>query len=206
MNTLNFPTKSNLNLARKKLALARKGYDILDKKRQVLVSELLAVQAQAQGIYSSLCSEVTKARDILDAAQAEIGRKHVQAICQTIHMNAAVEISFRSIMGAEVPIIHILQSNHTVPPYALNGTTTLLDMAAEAWQHARELIISWAAIENTVNRLKLHIKKTQKRANALGNIVIPQCEARIKYIQERLEERERDELARLKVAKGKRLT
>ena len=86
-------------------------------------------------------------------------------------------------------------------PYSLSETTVSFDEAVHAWKTARELIITHAVLENTIFRLDLHIRKTQKRASALENITIPMYIARIKYIQERLEERERDELARLKLVK-----
>ena len=58
-----------------------------------------------------------------------------------------------------------------------------------------------AAIENSVYRLANEIKKTQRRANALSNIIIPQFEETIKMITEALEEKEREEFSRLKVIK-----
>ena len=58
-----------------------------------------------------------------------------------------------------------------------------------------------AEIENRVYRLADAIKKTQKRANALDNIMIPQFTATIKYITEALEEKEREDFSRLKVIK-----
>ena len=45
-------------------------------------------------------------------------------------------------------------------------------------------------------------KKSQKRANALKNIVIPELEETIKFISESLEEKEREEFSRLKVIKA----
>ncbi|MFR3992131.1 MAG: V-type ATP synthase subunit D [Angelakisella sp.] len=46
------------------------------------------------------------------------------------------------------------------------------------------------------------IQKTQKRANALGNVQIPQMQKTIKSIDEVLGEREREEFSRLKVTQG----
>ena len=47
----------------------------------------------------------------------------------------------------------------------------------------------------------MNIKKTQKRANALKNITIPQTETIIKTISDALEEKEREDFIRLKVIK-----
>ena len=202
MDTLNIPTKRNLLLARHRLALARKGYDLLDKKRYVLVNELAAVQKQAGQVWDGLYEALHLALAALQVVHAEIGHGRVLEISRDMPCMAAVKLNFRSIMGVDVPMASIVSTNNNgiVVPYALSNTTVSLDEAVLAWEKVREHIVSWAVIENTVLRLKFHISKTQKRANALENITIPKYEARIKYIQERLEERERDELARLKKA------
>ena len=203
MDTLNLPTKRNLLLARQRLALARKGYDLLDKKRQVLISELAQVQVQAKQVREDMQNNLDMAHKALSAACMEMGRERVQDICHNMPKDAATEILFCSIMGVELPLVNRKQKLSQIC-YKLSDTTASFDEAVLAWQGALQLIISAAAMENTVHRLQLHIKKTQKRANALGNITIPMYEARIKFIQERLEERERDELARLKLAKSRR--
>jgi V/A-type H+-transporting ATPase subunit D len=86
----------------------------------------------------------------------------------------------------------------------LNGTTASLNEAHITWQAAKELLVAFADMQNKMHRLTQNIRKAQKRAAALGNIIIPTYEARIKYIESQLEERSRDELARLKIIKNKR--
>ena len=61
-----------------------------------------------------------------------------------------------------------------------------------------------AEVEGSVYRLAVAIKKTQKRANALNNIMIPKFTATIKFITEALEEKEREEFSRLKVIKSQK--
>ena len=53
-------------------------------------------------------------------------------------------------------------------------------------------------------RLAEAIRKTQKRANALGKVQLPQMESTIKYIDEVLDEKEREDFSRLKVIKNQR--
>ena len=197
------PTKRNLLLARHRLALASKGFDLLDKKRHVLISELSVVQGRAEHIWDDLCGALHFAYKALGIAQAEMGRERVQQVSLCMPNEAIVEMHPSNIMGVVVIRADIVYSNDDkiAIPYALSETTASLDEAVLAWNKARELIVTYAAIENSIYRLNLHIKKTQKRANALGNITIPMYKARIKYIQERLEERERDELSRLKRAR-----
>ncbi|WP_304943212.1 V-type ATP synthase subunit D, partial [Vallitalea guaymasensis] len=55
--------------------------------------------------------------------------------------------------------------------------------------------------ENAIYRLAINIKRTQKRANALKNIMIPRYTDLTKHIQNALEEKEREEFTRLKMIK-----
>ena len=50
----------------------------------------------------------------------------------------------------------------------------------------------------------MQIKKTQKRANALKNIIIPRYTSTVKYITDSLEEKEREDFSRLKVIKAQK--
>ena len=61
-----------------------------------------------------------------------------------------------------------------------------------------------AELENSVYKLAMEIKKTQKRANALDKIQIPKYESTIKYIEEVLEEKEREDFFRLKKVKDRK--
>lgn len=68
---------------------------------------------------------------------------------------------------------------------------------------ARDLTVKLAEIDNAVYSLADGIRKAQKRANALENVVIPDLIENIKYITDVLEEREREEFVRMKVIKSK---
>ena len=61
-----------------------------------------------------------------------------------------------------------------------------------------------AEVENSIYRLTNSIRKTQTRANALQNIVIPRYESIVKYISGSLEEKEREEFSRMKVIKAQK--
>ena len=65
------------------------------------------------------------------------------------------------------------------------------------------LIYELAEIENAVYKIAMEIKKTGKRANALDKIQIPRYEEAVKYIQDVLEEKEREDFFRLKKVKDR---
>ena len=80
-------------------------------------------------------------------------------------------------------------------------TCSELDECYHKFYRVKELTRRLAEVETSIYRLADAIKKTQKRANALQNIVIPGLDGTIRFITDALEEKEREEFARLKVIK-----
>ena len=103
-------------------------------------------------------------------------------------------------MGVEIPTVHLKDSPPSVS-YMMNSTNSLLDKAYFDFYEVKKLTVKLCEIESSVYRLANAISKTQKRANALKNIVIPNYEKTIKFISESLEEKEREDFSRLKVVK-----
>ena len=54
MDPTTFPTKGNLILAKNSLSLAKMGYDLMDKKRNILIREIMNLIDQAKDIQSQI--------------------------------------------------------------------------------------------------------------------------------------------------------
>ena len=104
-------------------------------------------------------------------------------------------------MGVEIPLVEADQSGQA-PTYAYYSTKESLDQARQAFEKVKDLTLNLSMIENSAYRLAAAIKKTQKRANALSNVQIPTLTARIKFITEALDEKEREDFSRLKLLKS----
>ncbi|MCL2356441.1 MAG: V-type ATP synthase subunit D [Defluviitaleaceae bacterium] len=87
-----------------------------------------------------------------------------------------------------------------IPPYNLDETTVAFDEAFFMWRKIFAAQDELAEAESELETLRLRVRRTKKRASALGNVVVPRLEKQIKYISERLEENERDEKTRFKAA------
>ncbi|MEG0564925.1 MAG: V-type ATP synthase subunit D [Hungatella sp.] len=200
MNPNSFPTKGNLILAKNSLTLARQGYVLMDKKRNILIRELMELIDQAKDIQSAIDSTFTEAYQALQKANIELGINYVQEIVTSIPIETGVKVKSRSIMGTEIPLVQ----HEEVPmnlAYAYYSTRESLDDARMKFEKVKELTIKLSMVENFAYRLANNIKKTQKRANALKNITIPSYETLTKNITNSLEEKEREEFTRLKVIK-----
>ena len=174
MDPREFPTKGNLMLAKNSLALANQGYELMDKKRNILLKELMGLIDEAKGIQEEIDSTFTQAYACLQRANIEMGISRVQEFAFTVPIEDSIRIQTRSIMGTEIP--HIKYD-------------------------VKNLTIKLAEVENSAYRLATNIKKTQKRANALKNITIPMYTNLVYNINNALEEKEREEFTRLKVIK-----
>lgn len=200
MDPNTFPTKGNLILAKNSLVLARQGYELMDKKRNILIRELMELIDKAKGIQSEIDTTFTSAYNALQRANMELGINYVEEIATTIPVEDSVTIKTRSIMGTEIPLVQF-EISDTKPTYAFYSTRESLDLARTRFEKVKQLTLNLSMIENAAYRLATNIKKTQKRANALKNITIPYYEMLTTSIQNALEEKEREEFTRLKVIK-----
>ncbi|BBF44590.1 V-type ATP synthase subunit D [Lachnospiraceae bacterium KM106-2] len=200
MDPNTFPTKGNLMLAKNSLVLARQGFELMDKKRNILIRELMELIDEAANIQSEIDTTFTAAYQALQKANIEMGIKNVAELAKTVPEEQSIQIKSRSIMGTEIPLVEF-QDKQQSPTYGFYHTKISLDLAVKQFNRVKELTIRLSSIENSAYRLANNIKKTQKRANALQNITIPRYTSLTKEIQNALEEKEREEFTRLKVIK-----
>ncbi len=200
MNPNTFPTKGNLILAKNSLALAKQGFELMDKKRNILIRELMGLIDEASAIQKEIDVTFSSAYRALQRANIEMGIHNVAELAQTVPIEDSISIKYRSIMGTEIPLVKSKVHNDT-PSYAFYNTRISLDKATQEFNKVKQLTIRLSSIENSAYRLAYNIKKTQKRANALQNITIPMYTSLTKEITDALEEKEREEFTRLKVIK-----
>lgn len=193
-----FPTKGNLINTKKSLSLAILGFDLMDRKRNILVREMMSLIDTAKSIRGEIENTFATAYKSLQMANITLGV--CDSIAHGIEVETGVHITYRSVMGVEIPKV-TLETTLDQRAYGFLGTNSQLDIAYLNFQKAKEISVVLAEVENSVYRLANEIKKTQRRANALKNIIIPQFEQTVKFISDALEEKEREEFSRLKVIK-----
>jgi V/A-type H+-transporting ATPase subunit D len=115
-----------------------------------------------------------------------------------------VKIHERSVMGVIVPIIEAPPERQWRPTSGLAGASVAADRASELFLEVADKLFEVAEIETAIYRLAVETRKTLRRERALENLLIPQYAATVKFIQENLEEREREGFYQMKLLKGKR--
>ena len=112
-------------------------------------------------------------RDRYQALQtANVSLGICQEISRTVPLDDSLRMAYRSVMGVEIPMVSLEEKGQTNIPYGLSNTNSMLDRAYERFNEVKRLTAELAEVENSVYRLADAIKKTQKRANALKNIMI----------------------------------
>ncbi|MBE6016173.1 MAG: V-type ATP synthase subunit D [Lachnospiraceae bacterium] len=200
MDTREFPTKGNLIANKNTLALAKMGYELMDKKRNVLVSEIVGIVDQIREINAEINGTFADAYAALEQANVQLGIMTVRDMAAAVPVCDDVKIYTRNVMDSEIPMAEYKASDIT-PAYPFFKTNESLDIARMRFSKVRELVVKMAVLENAAFRLSTNINKAQKRANALKNITIPRYEELVKNISASLEEKEREEFTRLKVIK-----
>ncbi|QNM04433.1 V-type ATP synthase subunit D [Qiania dongpingensis] len=193
-------TKGNLIIIKNSLALSKQGYELMDKKRNILIRELMQLIEKASSIQSEIDKTFTEAYASLQRAILEMGMNRVREASAAIPLENSVRVKTRSIMGTEIPLVEFEKRSPSLA-YSFHSTNQFLDDARMQFEKVKELTLRLTTVENSAYRLSFNIKKTQKRANALKNITIPKYEALVHNIQNALEEKEREEFTRLKVIK-----
>ena len=198
------PTKGNLMNSKKSLALAKNGYELLDRKRNILIREMMTLIDHANAIQQQIDNAYDEA--YISLQSANISNGFCEDISKAFPIEDGLKLDSRSVMGVEIPILtmepgEICNYLH----YGTRTTNSAVDNTYILFTKVKNLTVELAEIENSVYRLAVSIKKTQKRANALKNIMIPKFEETVKFITDALEEKDREEFSRLKVIKRKKL-
>ncbi len=194
-----FPTKGNLMASKRSLAQAQLGYELMDRKRNILIREMVSLSDKAKEIRGGIESVFAEAYKALEMANITLGV--VEPLTKQIPEDNSVCVTYRSVMGVELPTVTL----DDTPPemlYSPAVTNSQFDKAYICFNKAKHMAATLAEIENSIYRLSVAIKKTQKRANALKNILIPRYSSQVKFITNALEEKEREEFSRQKIIKA----
>ena len=197
-----FPTKGNLIKTKRSLQQAKQGYELMDRKRNVLIREMVTLIDKSKLVRDNIEQTYEKAYLALQKANMTLGS--VSTFMQFVPEESELQLSFRSVMGVELPTV-TLPERKLVPQYDVAMTNSYLDYADICFNDTKYMTVALAEIENSIYRLAVAIKKTQKRANALKNIIIPKYEAQLSFITNSLEEKEREEFSRQKVIKSTKM-
>ncbi len=176
---------------------------ILDDKRKVLlknIEEMITEATKARGGIWEPLQDVYKS---VNDAYLSLGTSTVESVAESAPAVMEVDVTVKRVVDVKIPALNVTEKDTTSMPYGLADTNSAIDRAAKQIKEALPKICKAAEYENAIFSLAKALEKTQKLLNALENVIIPQYQQRIKFILATLEEREREEFAKLKKVKAK---
>ena len=135
-------------LAKNSLALAKQGYELMDKKRNILIRELMNLIEEAKTIQTQIDTTFTEAYQALQQANIEVGIHYVQQIAQAIPVENGVRIKTRRIMGTEITLVEH-EEEKRVPYYGFYNSSESVDAAREGFLKVKELTLKLSMVENS---------------------------------------------------------
>ena len=200
------PTRTELLTRRAQVRLAEQGAQMLRSKREVLIREFLKELKDFSSDRDKMRSAVIKAVQSLLTAIAIDGSETLSSVSSATRRPVTVELNKRNIWGASVIDV---KSDYSVRASESRGYTPYtvsarIDETAERFEQVIELAIKVAPVEHKLYILAEHIRKTSRRVNALEQRLLPNLREQISFIRDTLDQREREDIFRLKRLKKKK--
>ena len=197
------PTKSNLLKVRERLNFAKEGYDLLEQKREILVSELMRKVEQVKLLERELEKRTETAYPCAKRMLIKAGRERAQRLSQ--HISYRFEMKEKQVVSAGMKIPGIEAELPSIElKYSHVNSFAECDETVIEFFELLKICTELAATRTVAWRLARELRRTQRRVNALEKMVIPAASETKVYIESVLEERERDAFFTTKLLKKKK--
>ena len=191
-------TRMALLETRERVRLAENGHNLLKEKMDALIMELYNFIENTRTIQDEVKNLLKVAFDNLVLAQLDQGITDIQQIAETAPARLSIKASSRSIMGVHIPNLDVTFQADETPFYSLVTTRPQLDSAIKSFADSLVKIMNYAENIAAITRIAREIGSTKRRVNALNHVVIPHLKATASFINNTLQEQERDNFSRLK--------
>lgn len=191
------PTKGFLMDMKRRIGFIERGTEFLKLKRDQLAKELTTSLDVLRGRRKLLMDILQEAYAAVTAAYLSLGPMEVQSQTRSIKSSLELEVLPRAVMGVRYPFVKIGEK-----PQVTAELDITLSVASDKVYEILDDIIRLAEFETRVERIADELGKTNRKVNALENIIIPEYNQIIKFIEDKLDEESLEELVRMKLIGG----
>ncbi|XP_035212236.1 V-type proton ATPase subunit D-like [Stegodyphus dumicola] len=189
-----FPTPMAKQIMMSRLRTAEKGHNIMKRKSEVLQMKFRNVGKEIIEI-KSLLGEIFKEASFLLAEARFVSGDFSQTVLSAVD-KARVKVKHRleNIAGVQLRIFECYSEGSDM--YGLTGLARggrRLASLKRAYFNATQILVDLATLQTTFQILDEVIRGNNRRVNALEYLYIPKIERTLKYIDDELDERERQE-------------
>ena len=175
---------------------------ILDDKRKVLLKNIEEMISEAQKTRGGIWDPLQEIYESVNESYLSLGVGTVDSVAQSTPGVMEVDSDVKRVVDVTIPVLSVTEKDTKSIPYGFADTNASIDRGAKLIKDLLPKICKAAEYENSIFSLAKALEKTQKLLNALENVIIPQYRQRVRFILATLEEREREEFARLKKVKA----
>jgi len=190
------PTRSAILQLREEHEVVLEAYDFLDEKRLLLAAELLRQLGHYEELLGQYNRVSERAQQMLVATIRRHGLQGTQVYPGCYLMEAELRTTARMFMG-----VKLLETELKLP--AESGPGPICQPSPEAEQCRREFLelvslgAVLAGVAGNLHRLLAEYRKTQRRARALENVVIPEITHKLRDMSARLDEMDQEDVVRV---------
>lgn len=196
------PTRIEMLRTRRRIAVAKKGLNLLKLKRTALIQEFFSLSREARELRGDLRKRIARGYASIRLAELLEGPIRLENVAMLLPRLHPVRVATKNVMGVRTPRVDAgAYSPQSVP--ALLDLPASIDESVRHFQGIYRVVLHIAEKENAMRRLLQEIEKTKRRANAIENVLIPRLEATVRFIKFRFDEMERDSFSMLKTVKRK---
>ena len=194
------PTRMNLLTLKARRDVAQQGLELLRSKREALVREFFAVMDRVISSRDQLRNILQRAMNALSVALGLEGRSAVQSAAMAAKRDLPVKLTERNVWGVRFPDIEYqtVVRSADARGYSLSGVSSHTNAAAREFEKTLDAVLKIISIEMRLKKIGSEIKKATRRINALTEIVLPDIQRQMRTIRFALEEREREDIFRMK--------
>ncbi|MGQ9596798.1 MAG: V-type ATP synthase subunit D [Thermoproteota archaeon] len=197
------PTRFELLKLNRLLNVASRSSKILQQRYHVLNQELLETRNELKRLGLDINRELLKTYKLIEDAEKELGEDVVKrAAATTVRLND-VNIKWEEVRGVLIPRVlysKLLPSVEDRGYYPLE-TSEKVDKASEEMHRFLTILLDYVNLLTCQRILMKELGKIEQRSKALDHVIIPNLVAQRKRILSKLEENEREEMARKKKIK-----
>jgi V/A-type H+-transporting ATPase subunit D len=191
------PTKGYLIDMKKRISFVERGCEFLKLKRDHLAKELSISLEVLRGRRDRINERLKKVYEDVVTAYLALGPLEVRSQTNSIKKNFEIDALPKSVMGVLYPSIRVVSK-----PKIEGKLDPVISTVAAQMMEIFEEIINLAEFEARAERIADELGKTNRKVNALENIVIPSYREVIKFIEDKLDEESLEELVRTKLIGG----
>jgi len=176
------------------------GYDLLEKKREILIIELMKRMDSLELLEQEIDQKTEEAYAALRKMLLSVGRERALTISSLPVRDIRLSASSINVSGMHLPTLEV-HASAPVLHYSFMNSFAVCDETVIKFTELLDMLSTAAGMRSIVWRLAREVRKTQRRVNALDKMVIPRSREVVKFIDSSLDERERESLFAVKMLK-----